>query len=76
VYVTREDDKSFRWWNVVALALFVAFLLWSLSYEHDYRSWATWVFLLTGLVSVVLLPAGARVKRGRRPPLRQAARGE
>ena len=76
MYLTREDDKTVRWWNVVGLALFVAFLLVQFIYEPDYRTVSAWGLPLLGLLGVALMPPGARLKRGQRPPAAKAAHGD
>jgi hypothetical protein len=68
MYVTREDSKGVRWWNVIGVVAFVAFWVWQLVAPRDPtpKSPLFWVALVVGVTGVILMAPGVRVRRGSR----------
>ena len=69
MYVTREDSNQVRWWNVVGLVAFAAFLVFGLVRpdDVDITSLLFWLIVAGGIAGIVLMAPGMRARRGKRP---------
>ena len=69
MYVTREDDKQVRWWNLCGLVGVAAMVALEVSRPSNagIGSVAFWLIAAAGLASVILMAPGTRVRRGNRP---------